>query len=88
MKRARPFPGSEARLLARVCLSGVIRRPALELGSQGMRSFFFFFFLHKKVEKGSYYLTEPVEETLANDKELSQENEAEADRQTRSLFAQ
>ena len=39
MKRAaRPFPGSKAKVLARVCLSG-LQRPALELSSQGIDSF-------------------------------------------------
>lgn len=36
-----------------------------------------------KVEKGSYYLTQSTEETLGYDRELSQENEAEADHQTK-----
>lgn len=39
MRPARPFPGSEAKVLARVCLSG-LHRPALELSSQGIDSFF------------------------------------------------
>lgn len=34
------------------------------------------------MEKISYYLTQPVEETHGDDRELSQENEAEADHQT------
>lgn len=53
MRPARPFPGSGAKVLARAGLSG-FRRPALELGSQGIDSF-----LLEKRRGGSYYLTQP-----------------------------
>lgn len=36
--RTRPFPGSEAKVLARACLSG-LHKPALELSFQGIDSF-------------------------------------------------
>lgn len=69
------FPGSGAKVLARAGLSG-FRRPALELGSQGIDSF-----LLEKRRGGSYYLTQPARRHRAMIE--NSENEAEGDHCTK-----
>lgn len=66
-------------------LSG-LDRPALELGSQGIDSFFLGKKKKKKSGERKLLSDTACEETLGNDRELSQENEAEADHQTKVYF--
>lgn len=66
-------------------LSG-LDRPALELGSQGIDSFFLGKKKKKKSGERKLLSDTACEETLGNDRELSQENEAEADHQTKVCF--
>lgn len=63
-------------------------RPALELGSRGIDSFFLGVKKNGEKKSGERKLLSDTacEETLGDDRELSQENEGEAGRQTKVCF--